>query len=53
MHWVFQQMIVEVEEKNHLVGHLQGKLATLEKRLEGNLSGDEHVRELLQEVCHG
>ncbi|XP_048368863.1 golgin subfamily A member 1 isoform X2 [Sphaerodactylus townsendi] len=44
-----QKMIVEVEEKNQLMGHLQGKLTTLEKRLEGNLSGDEHVRELLQE----
>ncbi|XP_015278080.1 PREDICTED: golgin subfamily A member 1 [Gekko japonicus] len=44
-----QKMIGEVEEKNQLMGHLQGKLTTLEKRLEGNLSGDEHVRELLQE----
>ncbi|KAL8174314.1 UNVERIFIED_CONTAM: hypothetical protein K2H54_041774 [Gekko kuhli] len=44
-----QKMVVEVEEKNQLMGHLQGKLTTLEKRLEGNLSGDEHVRELLQE----
>nr|XP_056716927.1 golgin subfamily A member 1 [Euleptes europaea] len=44
-----QKMIVEIEEKNQLMGHLQGKLTILEKRLEGNLSGDEHVRELLQE----
>lgn len=54
VHWVFQQVTVEMEEKNQLTGHLQGKLTTLEKRLEENLSGDEHVRELLQEVivCH-
>ncbi|XP_060106918.1 golgin subfamily A member 1 isoform X4 [Heteronotia binoei] len=44
-----QKMTAEVEEKKQLMGHLQGKLTTLEKRLEGNLSGDEHVRELLQE----
>ncbi|XP_061459640.1 golgin subfamily A member 1 isoform X2 [Rhineura floridana] len=44
-----QKMIVEVEEKSQLAGHLQEKVATLEKRFEGNLSGDEHVRELLRE----
>ncbi|XP_077163040.1 golgin subfamily A member 1 isoform X4 [Paroedura picta] len=44
-----QKMTVEMEEKSQLIGHLQGKLATLEKRLEENLSGDEHAQELLQE----
>ncbi|XP_063000687.1 golgin subfamily A member 1 [Elgaria multicarinata webbii] len=44
-----QKMTAEVEERSRLVGHLQEKVATLEKRFEGNLSGDEHVRELLRE----
>ncbi|XP_054853459.1 golgin subfamily A member 1 isoform X2 [Eublepharis macularius] len=44
-----QKTIVEIEEKTQLMGHLQAKVVTLEKRLEGNLSGDEHVRELLLE----
>ncbi|XP_032993929.1 golgin subfamily A member 1 isoform X6 [Lacerta agilis] len=45
-----QKMIVEVEEKSQLVGHLQEKVTILEKHFEGNLSGDEHVQELLREV---
>ncbi|XP_060126510.1 golgin subfamily A member 1 isoform X3 [Zootoca vivipara] len=44
-----QKMIIEVEEKSQLVGHLQEKVTILEKRFEGNLSGDEHVQELLRE----
>ncbi|KAJ7308037.1 hypothetical protein JRQ81_008538 [Phrynocephalus forsythii] len=44
-----QKAVLEAEEKARLVGLLQDKVATLEKRFEGNLSGDEHVRELLGE----
>ncbi|XP_044309135.1 golgin subfamily A member 1 isoform X3 [Varanus komodoensis] len=39
-----QKMLAEMEEKDRL-----GKAAALEKRFEGSLSGDEHVRELLRE----
>nr|XP_020656578.1 golgin subfamily A member 1 isoform X1 [Pogona vitticeps]XP_020656579.1 golgin subfamily A member 1 isoform X1 [Pogona vitticeps] len=44
-----QKMRIELEEKSRLVELLQDKVASLEKRLEGNLSGDEHIRELLRE----
>ncbi|XP_074871331.1 golgin subfamily A member 1 isoform X4 [Carettochelys insculpta] len=44
------QMTVEADEKNKLIEHLQEKVSSLEKRLEGNFSGDEHVQELLKEV---
>ncbi|XP_050782200.1 golgin subfamily A member 1 isoform X4 [Gopherus flavomarginatus] len=44
------KMSVEVDEKNKLIEHLQEKVSSLEKRLEGNFSGDEHVWELLKEV---
>ncbi|XP_053137897.1 golgin subfamily A member 1 isoform X2 [Hemicordylus capensis] len=44
-----QKARVEVEEKDQLVGHLQEKVSVLEKRLGGNLSGEEHVQELLRE----
>ncbi|KAH0615488.1 hypothetical protein JD844_004792 [Phrynosoma platyrhinos] len=44
-----QKMFIEVEEKSQLVGHLQEKVTMLEKRFEGNLSGDEHIRDLLRE----
>ncbi|XP_019366446.1 PREDICTED: golgin subfamily A member 1 isoform X1 [Gavialis gangeticus] len=44
-----QKMTVEIDEKNKLVEHLQEKVFSLEKRLERNLSGDEHVQELLKE----
>ncbi|KAM3825522.1 LOW QUALITY PROTEIN: golgin subfamily A member 1 [Vipera latastei] len=37
-----QKMALQGEEKTQLVGQLQEKVATLEKRLEGSLSGDEH-----------
>ncbi|XP_034649334.1 golgin subfamily A member 1 isoform X2 [Trachemys scripta elegans] len=43
------KMTVEVVEKNKLIEHLQEKVSSLEKRLEGNFSGDEHVWELLKE----
>ncbi|XP_050782198.1 golgin subfamily A member 1 isoform X2 [Gopherus flavomarginatus] len=43
------KMSVEVDEKNKLIEHLQEKVSSLEKRLEGNFSGDEHVWELLKE----
>ncbi|XP_063172185.1 golgin subfamily A member 1 isoform X2 [Candoia aspera] len=44
-----QKMVAQVEEKTQLVGQLQEKVAILEKRLEGSLSGDEHFRELFRE----
>ncbi|XP_063172186.1 golgin subfamily A member 1 isoform X3 [Candoia aspera] len=44
-----QNMVAQVEEKTQLVGQLQEKVAILEKRLEGSLSGDEHFRELFRE----
>ncbi|XP_062815379.1 golgin subfamily A member 1 isoform X1 [Anolis carolinensis] len=44
-----QKVAIEVEEKSQLVGHLQEKVTILEKRLEGNLSGDEHIWDLLRE----
>ncbi|XP_043354620.1 golgin subfamily A member 1 isoform X2 [Dermochelys coriacea] len=43
------KMTVEADEKNKLLEHLQEKVSSLEKRLEGNFSGDEHVWELLKE----
>lgn len=43
-------MAVQGEEKTQLVGQLQEKVATLEKRLEGSLSGDEHFQQLFREV---
>ncbi|XP_015681613.1 golgin subfamily A member 1 [Protobothrops mucrosquamatus] len=46
-----QKMAVQVEEKTQLVGQLQEKVATLEKRLEGSLSGDEHFQQLFREVA--
>ncbi|KAK2506819.1 hypothetical protein MC885_021216, partial [Smutsia gigantea] len=39
----------ETQEKEKLITDLQDKVASLEKRLEQNLSGEEHVRELLKE----
>ncbi|XP_026542502.1 golgin subfamily A member 1 [Notechis scutatus] len=44
-----QKMAVQVEEKTQLVDQLQEKVAVLEKRLEGSLSGDEHFQELFRE----
>ncbi|PNI69322.1 GOLGA1 isoform 5 [Pan troglodytes] len=39
----------ETQEKEDVITHLQEKVASLEKRLEQNLSGEEHVQELLKE----
>ncbi|MED6240909.1 hypothetical protein ATANTOWER_031309 [Ataeniobius toweri] len=37
------------EEKARLLVELQKKVSSLERRLQGNLSQDEHLQELLQE----
>ncbi|XP_070614781.1 golgin subfamily A member 1 isoform X2 [Erythrolamprus reginae] len=44
-----QKMSLQVEEKTQLVDQLQEKVALLEKRLEGSLSGEEHFEELFRE----
>ncbi|NXT78366.1 GOGA1 protein, partial [Zapornia atra] len=44
-----QKMTFEFAEKNKLTEQLQEKVSALEKKLERNLSGDEHVQELLKE----
>ncbi|XP_057578766.1 golgin subfamily A member 1 isoform X2 [Hippopotamus amphibius kiboko] len=44
-----QKVTAETQEKEKLITHLQEKIASLEKRLEQNLSGEEHVQELLKE----
>ncbi|KGL99131.1 Golgin subfamily A member 1, partial [Charadrius vociferus] len=44
-----QNMTVEFSERNKLIEQLQEKVSSLEKKLERNLSGDEHVQELLKE----
>ncbi|XP_042642615.1 golgin subfamily A member 1 isoform X2 [Tyto alba] len=44
-----QNMTLEVAERNKLTEQLQEKVSSLEKKLERNLSGDEHVQELLKE----
>ncbi|XP_009890588.1 PREDICTED: golgin subfamily A member 1 [Charadrius vociferus] len=44
-----QKMTVEFSERNKLIEQLQEKVSSLEKKLERNLSGDEHVQELLKE----
>lgn len=44
------QVTAETQEKEKLITHLQEKVTSLEKRLEQNLSGEEHVQELLKEV---
>ncbi|XP_020823221.1 golgin subfamily A member 1 isoform X4 [Phascolarctos cinereus] len=44
-----QKAAVKAEEGEKLIEHLQKKVLSLEKRLEGNLSGEEHVQELLKE----
>ncbi|NXK52058.1 GOGA1 protein, partial [Chauna torquata] len=43
------KMTFEFAERNKLNEQLQEKVSSLEKKLERNLSGDEHVQELLQE----
>uniref|UniRef100_A0A8C0ED15 Golgin subfamily A member 1 n=1 Tax=Bubo bubo TaxID=30461 RepID=A0A8C0ED15_BUBBB len=45
-----QNMTFEFAERNKLTEQLQEKVSSLEKKLERNLSGDEHVQELLKEV---
>uniref|UniRef100_A0A8C6RDV7 Golgin subfamily A member 1 n=2 Tax=Nannospalax galili TaxID=1026970 RepID=A0A8C6RDV7_NANGA len=44
-----QKATAETQEKEKLITHLQEKVASLEKRLEQNLSGEEHMQELLKE----
>lgn len=44
------QATVTEEDKERLIMDLQKKLMTLERRLQGNLTQDEHLQELLQEV---
>ncbi|NWX39793.1 GOGA1 protein, partial [Steatornis caripensis] len=44
-----QKMALEFAEKNKLTEQLLKKVSALEKKLERNLSGDEHVQELLKE----
>ncbi|PKK24386.1 golgin A1 [Columba livia] len=42
-------MTLEFAERNKLAEQLQEKVSSLENKLERNLSGDEHVQELLKE----
>ncbi|EOA97779.1 Golgin subfamily A member 1, partial [Anas platyrhynchos] len=44
-----QNMTFEFAERNKLTEQLQEKVSSLEKKLERNLSGDEHMQELLKE----
>ncbi|KAM4577175.1 golgin subfamily A member 1 isoform 1-T1 [Odontesthes bonariensis] len=44
-----QKAAVTEEDKERLLGELQKKVSSLERRLKGNLSQDEHLQELLQE----
>ncbi|XP_036383662.1 golgin subfamily A member 1 [Megalops cyprinoides] len=44
-----QKVAVADEEKDRLVSDLQEKVSSLERRLQGNLTEDEHLRELLRE----
>ncbi|XP_009877532.1 PREDICTED: golgin subfamily A member 1 [Apaloderma vittatum] len=44
-----QKMTFEFAERNTLTEQLQEKVSSLEKKLERNLSGDEHMQELLKE----
>ncbi|KFP80707.1 Golgin subfamily A member 1, partial [Apaloderma vittatum] len=44
-----QNMTFEFAERNTLTEQLQEKVSSLEKKLERNLSGDEHMQELLKE----
>lgn len=43
------KMTFEFAERSKLIEQLQEKVSSLEKKLERNLSGDEHVQELLKE----
>ncbi|XP_048198489.1 golgin subfamily A member 1 isoform X2 [Perognathus longimembris pacificus] len=44
-----QKVTAETQEKEKLIAHLQDKVTSLERRLEQNLSGEEHAQELLRE----
>ncbi|XP_037115364.1 golgin subfamily A member 1 isoform X4 [Syngnathus acus] len=44
-----QKAAVTEEDKERMLGHLQKKVNTLERQLQGNLSQDDHLLELLQE----
>ncbi|NXN90131.1 GOGA1 protein, partial [Bombycilla garrulus] len=44
-----QKMTLEFAERDKLTEELQEKVSSLENKLERNLSGDEHVQELLKE----
>ncbi|XP_031225988.1 golgin subfamily A member 1 isoform X1 [Mastomys coucha] len=44
-----QKVTAETQEKEKVITHLQEKVIFLEKRLEQNLSGEDHVQELLKE----
>ncbi|XP_060246066.1 golgin subfamily A member 1 isoform X4 [Meriones unguiculatus] len=45
-----QKVTAETQEKEKVITHLQEKVMFLEKRLEQNLSGEDHAQELLKEV---
>ncbi|XP_076005568.1 golgin subfamily A member 1 isoform X2 [Genypterus blacodes] len=47
-----QKAAVATEDKDRLLADLQRKVTSLERRLQGNLSQDEHLQELLQEKCN-
>ncbi|KAL1786821.1 golgin subfamily A member 1 isoform X1 [Sigmodon hispidus] len=44
-----QKVTAETQEKEKIITHLQEKVISLERRLEQNLSGEDHVQELLKE----
>ncbi|XP_040591646.1 golgin subfamily A member 1 isoform X3 [Mesocricetus auratus] len=44
-----QKVTAETQEKEKIITHLQEKVISLEKTLEQNLSGEDHVQELLKE----
>ncbi|CAO2597623.1 Golgin subfamily A member 1 [Lemmus lemmus] len=44
-----QKVTAETQEKEKIITHLQEKVISLEKRIEQNLSGEDHVQELLKE----
>ncbi|NXA34775.1 GOGA1 protein, partial [Eudromia elegans] len=44
-----QKIPLEYDERNKLIEQLQEKVSSLENKLERNLSGDEHMQELLKE----
>lgn len=46
----YPQAAVTEEDKERVLVDLQKKVTSLERRLQGNLSQDEHLQELLQEV---